>query len=200
MIIRTKNGDLIRTEQERLDACLRKFKEAYKKGRAQAVAYLCRVFAIDIIPTPVVEFAKELGFTIIRKNLKEPISGFIMIDSKLQDTYDTDSIIWINGNFPVTQQRFSIAHEIAHYIFDYDMIHNQVYYQTHMPNGRTEDMEEIRADEFAAELLMPTKAFSREYHKLPKRLSQYDHVQRLSELFGVSRHAIRHRILDLDLS
>lgn len=124
-----------------------------------------------------------------------------MVDPKLRDTYGTDSIICINGNVPVTQQRFSIAHEIAHYIFDYDAtIHNQVYYQTHTWNGSAEDMKEIRADEFAAELLMPTEVFKTEYHKLPRRLSQYEHVQRLSELFGVSRHAVRYRMMDLELN
>lgn len=61
MNVRRKNKSLIMKEQDRLDTCLKKFREAYKKGRAQAVAYLCRIFAVDIIPTPVVEFAKELG-------------------------------------------------------------------------------------------------------------------------------------------
>jgi Zn-dependent peptidase ImmA (M78 family) len=114
-----------------------------------------------------------------------------------------NNIIYLNGNEPEEEQRFSIAHEIGHKIFDLSedsatknvaRMGNQwkanvLKRKSPIPVGESETfMDEEIIDYFAANLLMPTHIF--------KNLSdQPDEV--ISRKFCVSEKSVQKRRIEL---
>ncbi len=99
-----------------------------------------------------------------------------MIDKKAK-------VIYINGEEPLYRQRFTIAHELGHWILKHqaevDYRNNQAPYSA----------EELQADYFAACLLMPKNTFLNVYQKM--------NISQLAAFFGVSRKAIGIRAGDI---
>lgn len=154
--------------------------------------------------TPVIKIAKAFGFaTYQAKDIPNDISGNIFVGGTTQKDYGTDKVIIVDANDPLPHQRFIIAHELAHYLLDY--VGNQKYKNSEVAFSRTypkvnhETTEEIRADRFAAELLMPKKVFLAEYIKAMKK-SDYSTdytVPYLAKLFNTKESCIRRRIQEV---
>ncbi len=94
-------------------------------------------------------------------------SGFIDKDKKL---------IYVNDEEPFYRKRFTIAHEIGHYVLEHG---NRIDYRNHKYSNEPEELE---ADLFAASLLMPKSAFMEVYRTLG--------LSELAAFFAVSRKAI----------
>ena len=132
----------------------------------------------------------------------------IAIDHSLNELFETDKIIVVNKKDSNEHKRFTIAHELAHYLFDAD--HNQDYYNTYQTNESSwsADMEhtnrEAVANYFAANLLMPSLDFRKKYNKL---LQEYGNTMtgklqitsQLSSFFGVPKTAVQIRYKELQL-
>ena len=121
-------------------------------------------------PTPIVNIARALGFETFKVfNIPDDISGNIFIGGTTRNDYNvnTDKVIVVGDKEILPHQRFIIAHELAHYFMDY--IGNPAYadpavkFSQTYPKENHESKEEIRADRFAAELLMPKRVFLSEY-------------------------------------
>lgn len=128
------------------------------------------------------------------------ISGMLYRDGR-------QIIIGVNQNDPPTRQRFTVAHEIGHLtlhrgrpmILDHK-VHEEIQVSmrdTTLPSSR----EEVQANAFAAELLMPEAVLRDALTKTPKRLLQSDDdlVKHLHRLFDVSPDAMRYRLINLGL-
>ena len=136
--------------------------------------------------------AKNLGLNVYITNIKDhfqntaypkDISGFLLKDN---DEY----AIFVNENDSETRQRFTIAHEIGHYILGH--LKNEEYkisYRDELTSKGT-DMHEIEANAFAAELLMPEELISFAY----RRTSD---TSELADWFNVSTDAIEIRLRNL---
>lgn len=104
---------------------------------------------------------------------------------------DIDGIwcIGVERTDPPTRQRFSIAHELAHYLFDLDS--NRAVSSFLTPEGSlNSEQKERRANIFAANLLMPEEEV-----RLALRHTQ--NVKNLASKFGVSRQAMCRRLREL---
>src|SRR3989344_5131900 len=101
-------------------------------------------------PVDVRKISNLLGFKIILFDFPETLSAVIKIES-------TKKIIAVNKNKPEVRQRFSIAHELGHYLSGHDNFSHQR--ETFIDRDKKyldpHHREEEEADEFAAELLMP---------------------------------------------
>lgn len=162
------------------------------------------VLAIDgheIGATPIIGIAKKFGFsTYAERNMPEDISGNIFVGGTTKDVYGEDMVIVVSEQEEYAHQRFVIAHELAHYLMDY--IGNPVFdnpgrlfSRTYQKNNH-HSTEEIRADRFAAELLMPTKLFYKQYLKAMEA-SGYNiryTVAYLSNYFKTKKTSIERRI------
>lgn len=142
-----------------------------------------------IYPVPVVEIANKLGITVYSDHAYAAgRSGHIEID----DT-GTTSIV-VNESDSPTRMRFTIAHEIAHHLFDLDYLQE---HRTIDRNGNAADAtyrdRERRANYFAANLLMPKEAFIEQWLAL-------DSLEKVAEYFSVSREAAKFRALALGLT
>lgn len=146
---------------------------------------------------PIGDLAKTLGFRVlIRKLSKRSLSGYIACDDKLS----IPRLIVVNEDDNYGHQRFTIAHELWHYckrIVEIDEIAKaDGYYSPYDTDPKTQDEEELEANQFAASLLMPEEEFRIAYQGATVLKISYDY---LKERFGVSRTAIDRRARALGL-
>lgn len=155
-------------------------------------------------PTPIVEIARQFGFTTFQeKNMPEDISGNIFVGGTTRTVYNTDKVIVVGGNEEYYHQRFIIAHELAHYLLDYlgseTSLNARILFSKAYLKNNHNSSEEIRADRFAAQLLMPAKIFYRQYIKA-MQVSNYSMryvIVYLSDYFETKRSSIERRIQEV---
>jgi Zn-dependent peptidase ImmA (M78 family) len=143
-------------------------------------------------PIPVERLAKSLGAEVRYQSLKGDLSGFLYRDGKRV-------VIGVNSHHPTTRQHFTVAHELGHLL-----LHGpQGVYVDHDFKLRLRsdissqgvDEEEIEANLFAAELLMPDALLHRDLRKLGTLgVLRDDAIQRLANKYGVSPQALLIRL------
>jgi len=140
------------------------------------------------LPIDPVQIARELGIDVIETILPDNVSGALIKDE------GKDPVILLCNSDSKNRKRFSCAHEIGHYV--YRLATNGAHYEyidfrnEFSANGN--NPEEIYANRFAAELLMPAKEVHTLYNQgLPAFL--------IAQHFGVSDDAIRFRLKNLNL-
>jgi hypothetical protein len=95
--------------------------------------------------------------------------------------------------------RFTIAHEVAHYILHkkYSRYKHDFFLKNF--SARERDKLETQADMMAAMLLMPKDIFTKEYNKLSTLYTKHEIIKKLSNIFNVSKKSTQHRITNLKL-
>ncbi len=165
--------------------------------------YILEILGYDKLKgaVPIVNIAKEFGFTVFKeKNIKNSISGNIFIGGTTKKIYNTDKVIIVGSNEEYFHQRFIIAHELAHYLMDYlgspiSNNKNLLFSKAYEKDGH-DNPEEVRADRFAAELLMPAEKFCKYYIKAMK-ISSFNErytIAYLSNYFETKKSSIERRI------
>lgn len=107
--------------------------------------------------------------------------------------------IGVNDQHPRTRQRFTIAHEFAHFLLHtgisahYDRDYRVNYRSAE--SSQATNIEEIEANFFAASILMPKKFLDADEAILA--LDDDTEVQRLAGRYDVSRHAMSLRLANL---
>lgn len=150
--------------------------------------------------TPIVKIIK--GFDIdVRRSTRMPngLSGIIYAGGETKKMYDSDKVIFTDNNDQFEHQRFVMAHELAHYLFDcvcnpeYQNS-DRMFYETY-PIQNHMSKREIRANRFSAELLMPKSLFVREYNRaINKSNNRFFTVRYLARYFQVKESSIERRI------
>lgn len=107
---------------------------------------------ISAIPIPITEIAKYYGFSVFEGEMRDGESGLILVSENKVDRFDSKKIIMVNRDEVEVRKRFTIAHEIGHYILNDKP---QKCYAHRETNKR--DFEEVMADSFASHILMPEK-------------------------------------------
>lgn len=169
---------------------------------------LVTMFSSGEYPVPVVGIAKNLGFKVFNMDMDDKnLSGMIAIDKKWKKTFGTDKVIVVNKMDSNEHNRFTIAHELAHYLFD--SVPGGEYYNTYrtdesqwdVNNKEIDDRERV-ANYFAANFLMPSLDFRRKYNEF-LNLGMINGSEQLeSELanyFGVPRTAVKIRFNELGI-
>lgn len=139
---------------------------------------------IDLHPLDVSKLTVLLGIKMRLEPLQGEDSGCLFKDKKSQEW-----VMLVNSLHHPNRQRFTIAHEIAHYLMhskQLDFFKDEVFFR----NGES-NIIEIEANRFAAELLMPSDAFSI-FIKQKSTL-----VADIANHFGVSAMAVRIRAQQL---
>jgi Zn-dependent peptidase ImmA (M78 family) len=107
--------------------------------------------------------------------------------------------IGVNDRHATTRQRFTIAHEFAHFLLHagisahYDRDYRVNYRSAE--SSQATNIEEIEANFFAASILMPKKFLDADEAVLA--LDNDMEVHRLAERYDVSRHAMSLRLANL---
>lgn len=117
-------------------------------------------------------------------------------------------VIGYNSKHTKTRQRFTVAHEMGHYVLDHpgEMFFDKTLTQRAIVikrDGRSSegtDRHEVEANRFAAELLMPRQLVEKEVTKRlgkSKPVSAESLVKDLASLFEVSSQAMEFRLINL---
>ncbi len=150
---------------------------------------------------PIIGIMNKMGIKAYQRELSpEGLSAYISVDPKFQEMYGTNKIACVHKYDNSGHKRFALAHELAHYLFDFDERQDVRYYNTYFSNRYEETEEERRANAFAANLLMPEEEFRKQYILCENLQSKADTVTKLSSFFGVSITAVLKRFEELQIA
>lgn len=140
------------------------------------------------VPVRIATMARELGIEVKSATLRPRISGQIQPSSDSPSGYR----IRVNRHEAKTRQRFTIAHEIAHYLLHRDFIgdgiEDTILYRSTLSNPL-----EAEANRMAAQLLMPEAAVINSLRRNGGR-AKPEVASIMAEEFNVSEAAMRIRI------
>lgn len=102
-------------------------------------------------PVNIRGMAKALGLYINEEALPQNVSGKITRDDIIDDLY----YVTVSSNHSETRKRFTIAHEIAHFVFHRSMIGDGVVDNALYRSDQLSNAVERQANQYAAKLLMP---------------------------------------------
>lgn len=137
------------------------------------------------LPVKLASLAKEMGLKVISSTLPVGISGQICPS-------EGGYTISVNRHDSPRRQRFTVAHEIAHYLLHRDQIGNGISDDA-LYRSSLSDWREAQANRLAADILIPRDQVDRKIRDLPK-MSQDDLVRTLAEDFEVSEVAMKIRL------
>lgn len=143
---------------------------------------------MDEIPVKLGALARELGVSVKLSTMKPGISGHIRQE-------DGTYVIRINRHETRERQRFTLAHEIAHFLLHRDEIDrleegivDNVLYRSGAP-----EQKEYEANRLAADLIMPRAAVHAEMEALGAPISE-EVIDRMADIFEVSKAAMEVRL------
>jgi Zn-dependent peptidase ImmA (M78 family) len=139
-------------------------------------------------PVKVVSVANELGLKVYHlDSMPDEISGMIRREDKFGG--NSGYAIFVNGKHANVRRRFTIAHEIGHYVLHRDLIGDGIVEDALLrANGLTNAIER-QANTFAADLLMPWSLIMEAGDK------GIVMIDKLAKLFEVSKDAMSYRLL-----
>lgn len=148
---------------------------------------------IKTIPVEIEPLFKHYGLQLVKKDLDSEISGMLVLNGG-------QKFIVINQNQSPQRQRFTAMHELGHFILhkkdnDY-FLDTTIEWRRENPEGLNRK-QEIQANEFAANLLMPEKEIQRIVEE--KNYNYFDDVEiaKMAKLFKVSKPAMKIRLVSL---
>ncbi|MFT4967264.1 MAG: Zn-dependent peptidase ImmA (M78 family) [Candidatus Deianiraeaceae bacterium] len=143
------------------------------------------------IPFRIVEFSNALGIKIFLDDLPDNISG------KIEKNDAGDFTIYLNNKHSNTRHIFTIAHELGHYFRhqEYFETHNSIeeplyntFQKDRLDDNTEQKTREREANEFAAELLMPSGTIKEKWTEF------HFSITKMAKYFNVSEIAIAFRI------
>lgn len=137
-------------------------------------------------PVDVRGLARALGVPIKAATLPPNISGEIRPDD------DGGYVIRVSRHDSPGRQRFTVAHELAHYILHRHLIGNGITDDA-LYRSNQSDSVEAEANRLAADILMPA-ALVTERKRVAERLSPTNVTENLAETFQVSPVAMSIRL------
>lgn len=150
---------------------------------------------VDTTPVPMEQVAAHLGIRIELADLGEDCSGVLVRNGNR-------AVIGINEEHHPNRRRFSIAHEIAHFVLHEGDTYIDKGYRVHfrdLESGSGTKLEEMEANAFAAALLMPAKQVRDAFKQQPFDLTEDDSLKILAKKFKVSTQAMTYRLMNLQL-
>lgn len=147
-------------------------------------------------PVPVESLARSLSASVSYSPFEGDISGMVF-------RHEDRVIIGVNSLHHPNRQRFTIAHEIGHMILHKGVeMHVDRAYRVNLRDdlsSQAVDPEEIQANRFAAELLMPEHMLIQDLRGQEIDFENEVDLRRLSLKYQVSLQALTLRLTNLGL-
>lgn len=154
------------------------------------VEALLRQHRIKKAPVPVEKIAERLGLDVRYAPFDGELSGALVRN-------DGECYIGVNSLHSPNRRRFTIAHELGHYL-----LHEGV--KQHLDNdfrvnwrddksSKAVNPEEMEANRFAAELLMPAEFLVRDIERI-ENFDSESAINLLARRYRVSREAMKIRL------
>lgn len=150
-------------------------------------------------PVSIESIIEKIGI-VVSYAASEIYSGMLVYKS------DKTVVMGLNSSESLTRKRFTMAHELGHYFLKHQ---KQVYidkkagvnFRENHPNAEGYDPKESEANFFAACLLMPKGSVKSDFYKIVsvKKIFIDEHLAELANKYGVSKEAMKIRLLNLNL-
>lgn len=142
------------------------------------------------IPVDPIHIARQLGIEVYTANLDEEVSGMLV------KRPGVDPKIYLQSSDSRNRRRFTCAHELGHYVSrsanaddeEWEYVEHRALLASQGTNA-----DEIFANKFAANLLMPQRA-------VKKLKDRFGSPAALAFEFGVSADAMNFRLVNLGLN
>lgn len=165
-----------------------------RKRPSVAAHELLNRIGVEHPPVDVLRAAEILGAQVVSRKLQPETSGMLVRDSGV-------TVIGLNSSHHEVRRRFSVAHELGHLLLHPGrplLLHETVRVNFRDATSSTAtDTEEIEANAFAAELLMPEEMVRDQVARAGRPTDRRQFVHRLSETFAVSKQAMEIRLVNL---
>lgn len=157
----------------RLQHNFEEMNNSYTRGTYKSrVTHILRDLGIESAPVPVERIAQKLGAQVRFGPFDGDLSGLIFRE-KGEESGEEVTIIGVNSRHAPTRRRFTVAHEIGHLLLghldlnegDLHIDHKFFYKGRSARSAQGVDPEEINANAFAAELLMPERFLRHDFEK-----------------------------------
>lgn len=158
-------------------------------GNRENAMSLLKMAHITEAPVDVHKIARLLGFKIIEADFPQGYSGEIFIENKIKS-------IGISKNQSLTRQRFSIAHELGHYLCGHQVYDEggKMLEDTDFDYMNPAHVQEKEANMFASELLIPKDFLEKDL------VAMGLDINKLTEKYQVSSQAMWIRLTSLRLA
>jgi Zn-dependent peptidase ImmA (M78 family) len=162
-------------------------------------AKLLQSAGIASSPVDVDGLAKRVGATIVAEALDPEVSGVLY-------RRPDGVVIAVNRDHALSRRRFTVAHELGHLLLHQGrplivdhVVRARINLRDHRSSLATE-REEIEANRFAANLLMPADLVNDQLTKQLRRSpDEQQTIDALAKKFGVSPQAMEFRLTNLGL-
>lgn len=139
---------------------------------------------------------KKLKIDLVNYTFDDDISGVLVLN-------DSHPTIGINQAHSEVRKRFTIAHELGHYVLHKDqgsMFMDKVLYRKSSDGYTIKDERlEREANYFAANLLMPANIVKNYIETNDLDFYEDSNIQKMAKDFGVSSSAMTYRLINLGL-
>jgi hypothetical protein len=142
----------------------------------------------DAAPVKLSQLARALGVPVKAATLAPGISGEIRPDGE-------GFVIRVNRHDPSKRQRFTVAHELAHFLLHSDQINNGIADDV-LYRSALSDRREAQANRLAADILMPDELV-RQSVEAAQEKGVGDLILFLAEQFSASEGAMRIKLEQL---
>lgn len=151
------------------------------------------------IPIAIEVLAHRLNLAIQSEALGENVAGMLVVEGDR-------GAIGYNSTHALVRQRFTIAHEISHYLLHIKKNRkSQLFIDRHLTFRRDGyssggvDYQEVEANQLGAALLMPRSLVRQEIKKNDLDLDDEEAITFLAKRFHVSAAAITNRLSNLGM-
>ena len=155
------------------------------------VAELLRQFSVVQPPVDVERIARRLGTRVRETGFDGDVSGLFVRKGQ-------DAVIGVNSMHSEQRKRFTIAHEIGHFVLHISKpiyVDELVLHFRNRTSAEGRDPDEIEANAFAAELLMPEDFVQQSMSDLDNWDDEA--VSKLAKEYKVSVEAFVYRLTNL---
>lgn len=149
------------------------------------------------VPIQVDKVARSLNLTMEAAPLGDRISGLLVVE-------DNRGAIGYNSAHSRARQRFTISHEIAHFLLHAKkggkaelFIDSHVRFRPDESVSASSDRKEVEANQLGAALLMPKSLVKEEIRRHDLDLDDEEAIRSLAKEFKVSEPTLAHRLVNL---
>jgi Zn-dependent peptidase ImmA (M78 family) len=159
-------------------------------GAREAARGVLKEHGVASAPVPVERIARQLGVRVQYAPLDSDLSGMAHIRAGVV-------IVGVNSLHAPNRQRFTLAHELGHVVLHRAILEDNVHVDRVLLRDRDSSAglyrEEIEANAFASELLMPAEFLEAMLGGRQVILDDDEEISTLAKKFRVSESAMRFR-------
>lgn len=150
---------------------------------------LLRKYLVRKPPVEVEAIAKAEGLEVVFHDMEDQVSGLLITNAE-------KPVIAVNVRHHPNRQRFTIAHELGHFVLHRSKptVFVDEYLVHYRARSETPDRREMEANVFAASLLMPNRLVVKDILMKGGDLLDEETVRKFAQRFGVSAQALAIRL------